>query len=61
MLLATFLAGTAAAGLAAQSLGTLVERVALAAGWGVWPWPFGELAEHRVACRQHCWDEARAE
>ena len=61
VLLTAILAGAAAAGLAAQFFGSVVERVALAAGWGAWPWPFGELAECRVARRQHRWDEARAE
>lgn len=61
VLLAAVLAGAAAAGLAAQSLGSVVERVALASGWGAWPWPFGELAERRVTHRQHRWDTARAE
>ena len=61
VLLAVILTGAAVTGLAAQSLGSVVERVALAAGWGVWPWPFGELAEHHVARRQRRWDAARAE
>ncbi|MFK0288903.1 hypothetical protein ACIQU6_00250 [Streptomyces sp. NPDC090442] len=61
LLLAAVLAGAAGAGLAAQSLGSVVERVALAAGWGSWPWPFGELAERHVARRQRRWDAARAE
>ncbi|MBA5221653.1 hypothetical protein [Streptomyces griseoaurantiacus] len=61
VLLAAILVGAAAAGLAAQSLGSVVERVALATGWGAWPWPFGELAELHVARRQLRWDAARAE
>ncbi|GAA1092847.1 hypothetical protein [Streptomyces javensis] len=61
VLLASILAGAAATGLAAQSLGSVVERVALAAGWGAWPWLFGELAERHVARRQRRWDAARAE
>ncbi|MFD7183254.1 hypothetical protein ACFV90_24965 [Streptomyces sp. NPDC059904] len=61
VLLAAILAGAAAAGLAAQSLGSIVERVALAADWGTWPWLFGELAERHVARRQRRWDAARAE
>ncbi|MGX1223454.1 hypothetical protein RKD42_004713 [Streptomyces ambofaciens] len=61
VLLAAILAGAAATGLAAQSLGSVVERVALAAGWGAWPWLFGELAELHVARRQRRWDAARAQ
>lgn len=61
VLLAAVLAGAAVAGLAAQSLGSLVERVVLAGGWCAWPWPFGELAERHVARRQRRWDAARAE
>ncbi|MGV9918350.1 hypothetical protein ACWDUK_14220 [Streptomyces cellulosae] len=61
VLLAAVLTGAAATGLAAQSLGSVVERVGLAAGWGAWPWPFGKLAEYRVARRQRRWDAARAE
>ncbi|MFH8569154.1 hypothetical protein [Streptomyces sp. NPDC017993] len=61
VLLTAVLAGAAAAGLAAQCLGSAVERVALATGWGAWPWPFGELAERCVARRQRRWDAVRAE
>jgi hypothetical protein len=61
VLLAGFLAGAAAVGLVAQSLGSAVERVFLAAGWGAWPWPFAELTERSVACRQRRWDALRAE
>jgi hypothetical protein len=61
VLLAAVLAGAAAAGLTAQSLGSAVECVALAARWAAWPWPFGELAELCVARRQRRWDTVRAE
>ncbi|MFE4797681.1 hypothetical protein ACFRFL_21865 [Streptomyces sp. NPDC056708] len=61
VLLAAILTGAAVTGLVAQSLGSCVERAALAAGWGAWPWPFGELAERHVAHRQRRWDAARAE
>ncbi|MHB6910206.1 hypothetical protein [Streptomyces sp. CB02959] len=61
VLLAAVLAGAAATGLAAQSLGSVVERVALAAGWGAWPWLFGDWAERHVARRQRRWNAARAE
>ncbi|MGW4905026.1 hypothetical protein [Streptomyces sp. NPDC004270] len=61
VLLAAILAGAAATGLAAQCLGSLIERGSLAAGWAAWPWPFGELAENRVARRRRRWDALRAE
>lgn len=61
VLLVAVLAGAAVAGLAAQSLGSGIERVALAADWGAWLWPFGELAERLVARRQRRWDVLRAE
>ncbi|MGW1250888.1 hypothetical protein [Streptomyces sp. NPDC002535] len=61
VLLAAVLAGSAAAGLAAQSIGSVIERAALAVGWGAWPWPFGEMAERRVTRRQRRWDAARGE
>ncbi|MFE7272972.1 hypothetical protein [Streptomyces sp. NPDC057623] len=60
VLLTAVLAGAAATGLAAQFLGSAVERIALAAGWSAWPRPFGELAERRVARRQRRWDTVRA-
>ncbi|AZQ35792.1 hypothetical protein EJ357_21715 [Streptomyces cyaneochromogenes] len=60
VLLTAVLAGAAAAGLAAQALGSAVERAALAAGWAAWPWPFGELAERRTAHRRRRWDALRA-
>ncbi|WP_143672394.1 hypothetical protein [Streptomyces sp. OK228] len=59
VLLTAIMAGAAAAGLAAQSLGTVVERVTLAVGWRTWPRPFGELAERRVGRRQRRWDAVR--
>ncbi|MFJ2375561.1 hypothetical protein ACIOZL_22550 [Streptomyces sp. NPDC087769] len=61
VLLAAILAGAAASGLAAQSLGSVVERAALAAGWQAWPWLFGALVERHVARRQRRWDAAQAE
>ncbi|MGW8988111.1 hypothetical protein ACWGQ9_36375 [Streptomyces parvus] len=61
VLLAAILAGAAATGLAAQSLGSVVERAALAAGWQAWPWLFGALVERHVARRQRRWDAAQAE
>ncbi|MET9037005.1 hypothetical protein [Streptomyces mirabilis] len=61
VLLGAVLAGAAAVGLAAQSLGTVVERAALAADWRTWPRPFGALAERRVGHRQRRWDAIRGE
>ncbi|MEV0913388.1 hypothetical protein AB0I93_03765 [Streptomyces sp. NPDC049967] len=58
VLLVAVLAGAAAAGLVAQSLGTAIERTVLAAGWHTWPWPFGTMAERRVSRRQLRWDAA---
>ncbi|MGW6708161.1 hypothetical protein ACWGDE_25165 [Streptomyces sp. NPDC054956] len=61
VLLAAVLAGAAAAGLIAQSVGSAIERVVLAVGWSAWPWPFGELAERVVVRRQRRWDAVRSE
>ncbi|MFJ8929937.1 hypothetical protein ACIRLA_25475 [Streptomyces sp. NPDC102364] len=55
VLLAAVLAGAAAVGLAAQGLGSLVERLTLAAGWRAWPPPFRRLADWRVTRRQEAW------
>jgi hypothetical protein len=56
VLLAAALAGAAAAGLAAQALGTLAERLTLAAGWSTWIPPLRQLAHSRVENRQRRWD-----
>ncbi|MGW0556522.1 hypothetical protein ACWDZ6_20310 [Streptomyces sp. NPDC002926] len=55
VLLAAVLAGAAAVGLAAQGLGSLVERVTLAAGWRAWPSPFRQIADRRVTRRKDRW------
>jgi len=60
VLLAAVLAGAAVAGLAAQSLGSLVERLALAADWQTWAPPLRQLARWRVTRRQARWNAARA-
>jgi hypothetical protein len=60
VLLAAALAGSAAAGLAAQSLGSLVERLTLAAGWRAWMPPLRQLAQKRVDDRQRRWDNRHA-
>ncbi|MEV7782323.1 hypothetical protein [Kitasatospora sp. NPDC088351] len=61
VLLTAVLCGAAAAGLAAQFLGSVVERAAMAAGWRTWVWPFDMLAERRVVHRQRRWEAAREE
>ena len=48
MLLAAVLAGAAGVGVAAQALGSLVERLVLAAGWRAWPWPLRPLAARQA-------------
>jgi hypothetical protein len=58
VLLAAALAGSAAAGLTAQALGSLAERFTLAAGWSMWEPPLRQLAGKRVESRQSRWDAA---
>jgi hypothetical protein len=60
VLLAAALAGSAAVGLVAQALGTLAERLTLAAGWSTWIPPLGPLAHARVKSRQRRWDAKNA-
>ena len=60
VLLAAAVAVSAAAGLAAQGLGSVIERLALAAGWHAWPSPLCHLAASRVTRRRHRWDKAHA-
>lgn len=57
ILIATLL-GAAGAGLAAQALGSLTERVWLADRWQSWPPPFRRLAESRTKSRQQRWTDA---
>jgi hypothetical protein len=60
-LLAVLLGASAAVGLAAQAIGSAVERLALATTWRTWPRPWRWLAEFRVARRKARWAEANAE
>ncbi|OIJ66464.1 hypothetical protein [Streptomyces mangrovisoli] len=59
VLLAAVLAAAAAAGLAAQGVGTLVQRVVLAAGWHTWPVPLRHWAHARVVRRRTRWTAAQ--
>jgi hypothetical protein len=54
-LVAAVLAGAAGAGLAAQALGSAVERVTLAADWRTWPQPLRHLADRRTRKRRATW------
>ncbi|MEU6672469.1 hypothetical protein [Streptomyces sp. NPDC046727] len=55
VLLVAVLAGAAVAGLAAQALGSLLERLWLAADWPAWPRPARRLAARRTARRRRAW------
>jgi hypothetical protein len=57
VLLATLLAA-AGAGLAAQALGSLTERVWLADRWQSWPPPLRHLAQARTTRRTQRWTDA---
>lgn len=61
VLLGAVLAGSAAAGLAAQVLGRAVETLSLAADWRDWPVPLRTLAKRRVDARQTKWAKASAD
>jgi hypothetical protein len=58
MLLVIALAGAAAAGVAAQAVGALVERVALTSGWNRWPLAAATATVWWVEFRQRRWDDA---
>jgi len=58
VLLIAFLLAAAACGLAAQALGTLTERLWLAADWAGWPAPLRRLAAARTHRRRQRWDQA---
>ncbi|WP_405717343.1 hypothetical protein OG607_00655 [Streptomyces sp. NBC_01537] len=58
VLLAATLAGAAAAGLAAQALTSVVERLALAGDWQTWPRPLRTIAEQRTNRRRQAWTTA---
>ncbi|MFE3152823.1 hypothetical protein ACFXJ6_40325 [Streptomyces sp. NPDC059218] len=58
VLLVAVLAGAAATGLAAQALGSLLERLWLAADWPDWPRPARRLAARHTARRRRAWAAA---
>ncbi|WP_369263627.1 hypothetical protein [Streptomyces sp. R35] len=58
VLLLAVLAASAAVGLAAQALGSIAERVYLAADWHTWPSPIRNTINSRVSGRQRSWDAA---
>ncbi|MFD4231399.1 hypothetical protein [Streptomyces sp. NPDC058545] len=58
VLLAAILAGAATAGLAAQALGSLAERLCLATDWPAWPPPLRQLATWQTNRRHHRWTRA---
>lgn len=57
MLLAAALASSAAIGLAASSMGSLIERIALAADWRSWPGFLRAVAKRRTESRRSRWDD----
>lgn len=58
---AAILAGAAAIGLIAQTLGSGIERLTLAAGWRTWPRPLRALAQRRRDHRRRSWISAHAD
>ncbi|MFI8192091.1 hypothetical protein ACIF8T_25460 [Streptomyces sp. NPDC085946] len=58
VLLAAVLAGAAAAGIAAQALGSAVERLCLAVDWFAWPRPFRLWAAWHTGRRRRRWAAA---
>ena len=58
VLLGSVLAAAAAAGLAAEGLGALVQRTALAADWHTWPRPLRQGAQLLVTRRRARWTAA---
>lgn len=58
VLLAAMLVGAAAAGLVAQALGSLTERLCLAADWHTWPPPLRQLAARQTTRRRDRWTRA---
>ncbi|MDE1672561.1 hypothetical protein [Nocardia gipuzkoensis] len=60
ILLVAILAGATMAGLLAQAIGTVVERVVLAADWQSWPRPLATVAARVVNRRQRRWKAAHA-
>jgi hypothetical protein len=49
---------SAAAGLAAQGAGSLIENLWLAAGWENWPAPLRSIAARRLSERRRRWNDA---
>jgi hypothetical protein len=60
VLLAAIVAAAAGIGLVAQALGTIAERLALAADWRRWPSWWSAVARQQVERRQRRWDVAHA-
>ncbi|WP_073224352.1 hypothetical protein [Streptomyces sp. NBRC 110465] len=58
VLLAAVLAGSAVVGLAAQAVGSLIERYSLAADWRSWPLLLRRLAHWLTVRRQRRWRAA---
>ncbi len=56
LLLVAVVLAAAATGVAAQGLGALVERIAMAGGWNQWPAPVSWSVRRWVAFRQDRWD-----
>ncbi|MBC9730206.1 hypothetical protein [Streptomyces sp. TRM68367] len=59
VLLLAFLLASAACGVVAQALGSLLERLWLAADWPGWPTPTHRLVQHRIARRRGRYDRWR--
>ncbi|TDO48603.1 hypothetical protein EV643_107233 [Kribbella sp. VKM Ac-2527] len=55
VVLGAVLAGAAGAGIAAQALASVLERLWLAADWHTWPWPLRALANAQVNRRRQRW------
>ncbi|MFF4835059.1 hypothetical protein [Streptomyces sp. NPDC001315] len=55
VLISAVLAAAAGAGLAAQGLGSLIQRTALAADWHIWPTPLARCARTVVTRRRARW------
>lgn len=61
ILLLVLLVGAAGTGLLAQALGSLIERLTLAAGWRGWPQPLRSVAGWWMRdIRRRRWDKAHA-
>ncbi|MFI1030989.1 hypothetical protein [Streptomyces sp. NPDC020951] len=61
LLLLAFLLAAAACGLAAQALGSLVERLWLAADWPAWPTATHTVVRRLIARRARLFDRRRAQ